>query len=78
MRNVELKVSSTFHQCTEYKLSTFTFSTHALSQQSYFGDFIYSFSTTNAMRSSNKNLLPVPLMRTTSGRRSFAFAALTI
>ena len=79
-----------FHQCftklhwlpvssrIEYKIATLTFKVSKFQQPAYIYDLIAPYIPPRSLRSSNKNLLIVPDIRSEMGRRSFSFASPSI
>ena len=59
----------------EFKIATLTFKVLKFQQPAYIFDLIAPYSPPRSLRSSNKNLLIVPDIRSEMGRRSFFFAA---
>ena len=62
----------------EFKISTLTFKVVKFQKPAYIFDLIASYVPPRSLRSSNKNLLIVPDIRSEMGQRSFTFAAPTI
>ena len=62
----------------EFKIATLTFKVLKFQQPAYMFDMIVPYIPPRSLRSSNKNLLIVPDIRSEMGRRSFSFAAPTI
>ena len=62
----------------EFKIATLTFKILKFQQPAYMFDLIAPYIPPRSRRSSNKNLLIVPDIRSEMGRRSFSFAAPTI
>ena len=58
--------------------ATLTFKVLKFQQPAYMFDLIAPYIPPQSLRSSNKNLLIVPDIRSEMGRRSFSFAAPTI
>ena len=61
----------------EFKIATLTFKVSKFQQPAYMFDMIAPYIPPRSLRSSNKNLLIVPDIRSEMGRRSFSFAAPT-
>ena len=64
--------------CIEFKIATLTFKVLKFQQPAYMFDLSAPYIPPRSLRSSNKNLLIVPDIRSEMGRRSFSFAAPTI
>jgi hypothetical protein len=62
----------------EYKLATLTFKVLASNQPSYLSELLCRYVPVRSLRSSDKNQLVIPDIRSANGRRSFKFAAPTI
>ena len=62
----------------EFKIATLIFKVLKFQQPAYMFDMIAPYIPPRSLRSSNKNLLIVPDIRSEMGRRSFSFAAPTI
>ena len=62
----------------EFKIATLTIKVLKFQQPAYMFDMIAPYIPPRSLRSSNKNLLIVPDIRSEMGRRSFSFAAPTI
>jgi len=63
------------HQRITFKIATLTYKTICSSQPSYLRDLIHPYIPTYDLRSSDENLLQIPLIQSEIGRRSFSFAA---
>ena len=62
----------------EFKIATLTFKVLHNNQPTYLRDLVKLQIPTRALRSSNRQLLEVPNIRSANGRRSFSFAAPTV
>ena len=62
----------------EFKIATLTFKVLKFQQPAYIYDLIAPYIPPRSLRSSNKNLLIVPDIRSEMGRRSFSFASPSI
>ena len=62
----------------EFKIATLTFKVLKFQQPAYIYDLIAPYIPPRSLRSSNKNLLIVPDIRSEIGRRSFSFASPSI
>ena len=58
----------------EFKIATLTFKVLKSQQPAYIHDMIAPYIPSRSLRSSNRNLLIVPDIRSQMGRRSFSFA----
>ena len=63
------------HQRIKYKIALLTFKTLHFSKPSYLADLISYYRPSRSLRSANAQLLSVPDIRTSVGRRSFSYAA---
>jgi hypothetical protein len=61
-----------------YKIASLTFKTLRYSQPTYLNSLLHSHTPTRSLRSSHLNLLVIPSIKSSIGRRSFSFAAPTI
>ena len=61
-----------------FKIAILTFKTLHFQQPTYLLDLLSPYNPTRTLRSSNQNLLSVPDIRSSTGRRSFYFAAPTV
>ena len=61
-----------------FKIATITFKTLRQKQPSYLFDLLRPYIPSRSLRSSDKHLLTVPLIKSAIGRRSFSFAAPTV
>ena len=65
-------------QRIKFKIATITFKTLHNKQPSYLSELLKSHNPSRPLRSSDKQLLDVPLIKTAVGCRSFSYAAPTI
>lgn len=61
-----------------FKIASLTFKTLHQKQPSYLAELLIPYNPSRILRSSDKNLLVVPNIKSAQGRRSFSFAAPTI
>ena len=66
------------NQRITYKVALLTFKSLQIKQPSYLFDLLIPYQPARNLRSSNQSLLTIPPVKTTVGRRSFAFSAPTI
>ena len=62
-------------QRIEFKIVTITFKTLQNKQPYYLSELLHPYIPNRSLRSSDKHLLHVPLVKTALGRRSFSYAA---
>ena len=62
----------------KFKIAVMTFKTLNSGKPSYLADILSIYTPSRNLRSSGTYLLTIPDLRTTFGRRSFSFAALTV
>lgn len=65
-------------QRIKFKIAVLTFKTLQIGKPSYLSDLLVRYQPSRNLRSASNNLLVVPDIRTSHGRRSFSFAAPTI
>jgi hypothetical protein len=62
----------------KFKIAVLTYKTLQIGKPSYLADLLIPYRPSRVLRSSSSNLLSIPDIRTSHGRRSFSFAAPTI
>ena len=62
----------------KYKIAMLTFKALHFSKPSYLTELLHPYHPSRKLRSSDTNLLVIPDIRTSIGRRSFSFAAPTV
>ena len=61
-----------------FKIATLTFKVLQHNSPSYLAELVHPYKPTRNLRSSSQSLLTLPLIKSSAGRRSFAFAAPTV
>jgi len=61
-----------------FKIAALTFKTLFYKEPVYLADLLHAYTPSRALRSSDKNLLTIPYIKSAIGRRSFSFAAPTV